>query len=432
MKRILLILCSCLFIASAACTPKRAGTEDPAVQASAQTQADPSGQKPEQAKPMPGDVEFIRSQAELDDAEKRAAAGDVAASASLALYYFNQGEPFDVNAAAINAKNAALAGVAEGKYVLAELFLMRRDDNDAQVGLTMAQEASEQGYTPATATLGKYYYMGRVVPRDLNQARTLFERAAEQNDPNGQYSLGVIYATGAGVEEDQAKASGYFKKASDQGLPIAQFALADQYAKGKGVTKNIDEAIRLYRGPANAGNVLAQVELAFALLDSGKDPAEGVSWLKKASDQGFPVAKFILANCYFNGVGVQKDEAQAFKYAKEAAEAGMPKAQGFLGELYFHGVGTAQNYTESAKWFKEAAAWGDTVAMFRLAGMYYEGHGVTEDKTEAYYWAVLVEAIEPMDETHAMRMGIGEQLSDQQRKAVERKAQNWRPKTMPI
>lgn len=431
MKKFFLILCSCFIIASAACAPKHTGSEEPAPQAEGtQKKPEASEQKPD--KVMPGDVKPIKSQADFDDAMKRAGAGDAAASASLALYYYNQGEPLDINAAGINAKTAAVAGVVEGKYVLAELFLMRRDDNDAKTGLTLAQEASEAGYVPAVTTLGKYYYMGRVVPRDLNQARTLFERAAEQNDPGGQYFLGVMYATGAGVSEDQAKAADYFKKAAAQGLPIAQFALADQYAKGKGVEKNIDEAIRLYRGPANAGNVLAQVELAFVLLDSGKDQAEGIAWLKKASDQGFPVAKFVLANCYFKGIGVQKSEPEAFKLAKEAAEAGMPKAQGFLGELYYHGVGTGQDYVQSAKWFKEAAAWGDTVAMYRLASMYYEGHGVKKDKSEAYYWAVLAEALEPVDETHAMRTGIGGELSEQQRKSVEKKAQNWRPKTMPI
>ena len=70
--------------------------------------------------------------------------------------------------------------------------------------------------------------------------------------------------------------------------------------------------------------------------------------------------------------------------------------------------------------------------MYRLASMYYEGHGVKKDKPEAYYWAVLAEALEPVDETHAMRTGIGGELSEQQRKSVEKKAQNWRPKTMPI
>ena len=185
MKRFFLILCSCFIIASAACAPKQTGSEEPAPQTEGtQEKPETSEQKPD--KVMPGDVKPIKSQADFDDAMKRARAGDAAASASLALYYYNQGEPLDINAAGINAKTAAVAGVVEGKYVLAELFLMRRDDNDAKTGLTLAQEASEAGYVPAITTLGKYYYMGRTIPRDLNQAKAGHRKMTRTINPRSK------------------------------------------------------------------------------------------------------------------------------------------------------------------------------------------------------------------------------------------------------
>ncbi|MBQ4132218.1 MAG: sel1 repeat family protein, partial [Desulfovibrionaceae bacterium] len=194
--------------------------------------------------------------------------------------------------------------------------------------------------------------------------------------------------------------------------------------------------IRLYQGPANAGNMRAQVNLATILLESGKDPSPGVGsnvgWLRRASDQGSALAKFFLAICLLEGRGAAKNEVEGFRYCKEAADAGFPRAQGLLGELYLSGTGTARNPEQAARWYREAAAWGDTVAMFRLAGMYYEGVGVNKDVSEAYYWAVLAEATEPVEETRGMRAGIGQQLNEQQRKAAERRAQDWKPKTMPL
>ncbi len=434
MKRILPIFCLSIFLITSACGTKEAVDSEPTAPVGTAEQPSVTSQNATQPAPvvMPGDVKPIKSQSELSDAEKHAASGDAAANASLALYYYNGGEPIDVDKAALYAKTAAEAGVVEGKYVLAELLLYHREDKAAATGLRMAQEASEAGYIPGVAALGKYYFMGRVVPRDENKARQLFEQAAAQNDPNGLYSLGMLYATGAGVQQNSAKAAEYFKKAADQGLGIAQFALATQYAKGEGVPQNIDEAIRLYQGPANAGNVRAQVNLATILLESNKNPAEGVAWLRKAANQGSALAKFFLADCLISGRGVAKNESEAFTFCKQAAESGLPIAQGFLGELYFQGIGTTRDLERAAHWFGQAATWGDTVAMFRLAGMYYEGMGVKKDINEAYYWAVLAEATEPVEETRGMRTGIGQQLSEQQRKAVERRAQDWKPKTMPM
>ena len=434
MKRILQIFCLSFILIIAACAPKPAVDSDPTEGAGTDEPVATATQNATEPAPvMPGDVKPITSAAEADAAEKLAASGDPAANASLALYYYNGGEPIDVEKAAIRAKTAAEAGVVEGKYVLAELLLYQRDDRAVETGLHMAQEASEAGYLPAVAALGKYYFMGRAVPRDHSKARELFEKAAAQNDPGGQYNLGMMYATGAGgLPQDPAKAAEYFKKAAAQGFSMAQFALATQYAKGEGVPQNIDEAIRLYQGPANAGNVRAQVNLATILLESEKNPSEGVAWLRKAAAQNSPLAKFFLADCLLSGRGVTKNEAEGFKYCKQAAESGLPIAQGLLGELYFQGVGTGRDLQQAAHWYTQAAAWGDTVAMFRLAGMYYEGLGVKQDINESYYWAVLAEATEPVEETRGMRTGIGQQLSEQQRKAVERRAQNWKPKTMPL
>ena len=377
-------------------------------------------------------VEKISSAKDLETMKQKAAGGDIAAKASLAVYYYNQGEPLDLDLAVQNAKAAAEAGVVEGKYVLGAMLLYSQDDRAAQTGLKVTQEASEAGYAPATAILGKYYLMGRIVPRDENQARTLFAQAAEKNDAEGLYGMGMLYATGTTVAQDFKQATEFFRKSAEQGLGAAQMALATLYANGQGVERNLDEAVRWFTPPATAGNARAQTHLGILLVESQKDPAGGVKWLRKAADQKSAMAQFFLAQCYLSGAGVAKNEAEAFKLCKIAAEAGLPIAQGMLGMMYFNGLGTSKDPTQSAIWFKKAAEWGDSIAMYHLAGMYLEGLGVKKDLTEAYFWALLAEASEPIDETREMRAAIAQEASDQQRQAAERKAKAWQPKAMPM
>ena len=407
-------------------TPPKAETEQ-AVQSAGATTPSTTANAPNNVK-----VERISSAQDLEGMKKKAAAGDVAAKASLAVYYYNHGEPIDVDLALQNGKDAAEAGVVEGKYVLGAILLYSKDDRAAQTGLKVVQEASEAGYAPATAILGKYYLMGRIVPRDENQARKLFAQAAEKNDPEGLYGMGMLYATGTTVSQDFKLAADFFRKSAEQNLGAAQMALATLYANGQGVERNVDEAVRWFTPPATAGNSRAQTNLGTLLIETEKDPAGGVKWLRKAASQNSVMAQFFLAQCYLSGVGVTQNHAEAFKLCSTAANAGLPIAQGMLGMMYFNGLGTDKDPAQSANWFKKAAEWGDSVAMYHLAGMYMEGLGVKKDLTEAYFWALIAEASEPIDETRQMREAIAKEVNDQQRQAAERKAKAWKPKAMPM
>ncbi len=56
-----------------------------------------------------------------------------------------------------------------------------------------------------------------------------------------------------------------------------------------------------------------------------KDYAEGLSWMRKAADQGLTEAQENLGRIYANGYGVAKDQAEAehwFELAKAGKKAG--------------------------------------------------------------------------------------------------------------
>lgn len=84
-------------------------------------------------------------------------------------------------------------------------------------------------------------------------------------------------------------------------------------------------------------------ELAVALyMGDGtvEDPALAVNYFKKAADLGHLGAAYMLAECYLDGVGVQRDRVKALEWLVTAAELGHRKAQQRLETLIIRATET--------------------------------------------------------------------------------------------
>src|SRR5438132_5747301 len=80
------------------------------------------------------------------------------------------------------------------------------------------RKAARQDDRLADWLLGRLYYSGSGVPRDLSAAEPWLQKSANQGDPFGQYLLGLIRLE----RNDYPKAADWFRKAAMQGLPQAQ------------------------------------------------------------------------------------------------------------------------------------------------------------------------------------------------------------------
>ncbi len=74
-----------------------------------------------------------------------------------------------------------------------------------------------------------------------------------------------------------------------------------------------------------------------------------------AAEKGYSEAQFNLAQCYTNGIGVEKDEKEAAKWYKKAAEQGNEVAQYYWGVCCYNGTGVKQDKEEARKWFQKSA-----------------------------------------------------------------------------
>lgn len=112
--------------------------------------------------------------------------------------------------------------------------------------------------------------------------------------------------------------------------------------------------------------------------------AKRVMLLQKAADAGSLEAMYDLADCYYDGEGVDKNMPLAIKWLTKAADAGYVKAQAALGGNYYQGMeGLDQNYALSEKYLLMAAQKDNSEAQAALSLLYIE----MEEYEKAMLWA---------------------------------------------
>jgi len=189
-----------------------------------------------------------------------------------------------------------------------------------------------------------------------------------------------------------------WQELADQGDARALYNLGTIYAQGRGVTADMDAARALWQHAADAGHLRAMHNLALSLIaDAGmhdevqadEEYELAMSWLERASTEGFPNSQYTLGKMYQYGLSVQQNDEEAARLFMEAADQGYANAQYNLAKLYRDGRGVPRNEDLSIHYFQLAAVQGHAGAQNRLATRYARGEGVERDDIVALMWASL-------------------------------------------
>ena len=131
------------------------------------------------------------------------------------------------------------------------LAYLEKDDKQG-LGLSLMASAFS-GYAPGQATLGRYYLLGDVFPRDLPNALRWLEKAAEQDWAPAMTALAAMYMFGDGVKVNGKKAVELLTKAIDLGDAEALFVRGVCSEKAIGVEKDLEDAKSWYAKAAEKG-----------------------------------------------------------------------------------------------------------------------------------------------------------------------------------
>ena len=345
-------------------------------------------------------------------------------------------------------------GDTNEQWVRGNSYLFGRGENqDYAKAVDLYSKAAKQGYANAQFMLAQCYHHGFGIGVNYDKAVKWYSKAAKQGNANAQFILGQVlcfsccvnadiqhvvewglelqeqgdrsydnarskwfnflsgidvksdwdysvqitqpqfilpyincnqcYSVNCGVIIDREQAVEWCSKAAKQGDDaVAQFILGQCYLFGCGVIVNCIQAAEGYR-----------FEFIWCFVnDSTQDSAKAVECYKEAANRGYANAQFMLSQCYFFGLGVDKDYAKAVEWLHKSSalrSAAMMARDHYTdrGKRYFYGLGVDKDYEMAADWFCKSALLGDANAQFMLGQCYFFGFGVKKrDREQAVKW----------------------------------------------
>ena len=196
--------------------------------------------------------------------------------------------------------------------------------------------------------------------------------AAENGDAQAQFRLGKMYFHGAGVVRDVSEAVRWFRLAADQGVAGATSELGFMYRFGLGVRQDETESTKLQQAAAEKGNPT--------------DDEEAIRWFRKAAEGGYARAQWSFGNLYESGIEVPQDAKEAFRWYHEAARQKHPIGQYFVGKCCVEGKVVARDFEVGMQWLRLAAEQELPDAQNYIGWMYESGTGIPTNRTEAIRW----------------------------------------------
>lgn len=136
---------------------------------------------------------------------------------------------------------------------------------------------------------------------------------------------------------------------------------------------------------AQRGDSAAQYQLALRRFEEAR-AADAVALLRRAADNGYPMAQYRLAKAFERGEGVAANKEMARRWTERAAFAGNARAMHDLGFYLASASPPALDEAAAFSWFKRAAELGVADSQFNVAMMYLQGRGAAPDTAQAYFW----------------------------------------------
>jgi V8-like Glu-specific endopeptidase len=177
-------------------------------------------------------------------------------------------------------------------------------------------------------------------------------------------------------------------------------------------------------GPAAA----AELDDAVAAAHSG-EYATALRQLSPLAEKGDARAEFDIGFMHAYGWGVQRNPAEAITWYRKAADQGLQVAQHFLGLAYVNGEGVRPDDAEAARWFARAAAQGFAQAEYMLGLMTLDGRGVPKDLVQGYAFIVMAGQGGVRSAARVVRKLA---LTEAQRAQAQEIMDHWKPKPESI
>lgn len=197
-------------------------------------------------------------------------------------------------------KKSAKLGNTFACYAFAKIILSEDEPSSDEINqaLEYLHVAADNDNHFAQYALGKLYYQGNHINKDMEKAVQLFNISAEHDNEWAAYTLGKIYLTEESHKDIQ-KAVAWFEKATQTDNQFAQYQLGKLYLTNEHSQKDVAKAVEYLTASAEQGNQFSQYILGKIYLmgkDVKQDKETALKWFTLSAAQGNEYAQFFLDN----------------------------------------------------------------------------------------------------------------------------------------
>lgn len=214
-------------------------------------------------------------QAELEQTQRNAEAGDALAQSRLGAWYmYGTYIARDFEKAAHWLRQAAEAGQVDAQLNLGLLYERGQGvPRDWRLAARWYARAAGQGNGWAQGNLGWLYMVGIDGKPDFEEARHWLTRSAEGGLASGQVKLGLLISKLARNDEERAAAVPWYMLAAEQDDPNAHYWVGRSFELGIGNPQDDARAAEHYRAALGRTSGWAEAALA-KLVKAGRVAAD--------------------------------------------------------------------------------------------------------------------------------------------------------------
>lgn len=224
------------------------------------------------------------------------------------------------------------SGNAEACYAIAGVYISgnRNQTINYKKGFEWMLRAANLNHVDAQCEVGKFYFNGTYVSKNLEEAYKWFNLAADNNNGNAQYMMALRYCSN--IDE-----------------MTAQDASDAKYWLNKAIDNNF---------------ILAYGHLSLISFKEGRED-DGIEYAKKLAYDGNSWGQLLLGLWYAQEGSANYDLVKSEFWLELAAEADVPQAQLELAKYYEtnFGSGDKEKFVESKFWYSKAAEHGEQEAL---------------------------------------------------------------------
>lgn len=235
--------------------------------------------------------------------------------------------------------------------------------------------------------------------KDYSKAKEAFEKCANDGNAQGQFWLAYTTMLSDGhyseidtlemsKEELEKYAFDLYQKSADQNDADGWWGLAQSYQSGFGVAKDTKKFNECLDKAVQLNSAFAKAQKGAILISQGgnENIKKGVALAKESADAGNYNGKYLMGNCYIQGISVEKDVKKGLDLLLECSNHNTPSASSALAQYYFWGPKgiVAENKPKSFKFAQKGL---DGVSFWIMSQCYINGFGTEKNERQAAIYA---------------------------------------------